>query len=268
MAKRRKGSKKRTKKARARARRSFFGSGIHRPRLAYGGHAFRMRPKSPYRGQVRRINRRHNPMLAEYLLGNPRHRRRHGGRRHHNPLGMQSLTNPVPLLIQGASGLGGILTPVVIGNLLTGYIAPMVPMLQQPGILGSIIRAGIRLGVATMVDPFIRRIPGIDDDAFRKGEYIGIAGSFVMDLLGRPLLIGPGDTGMTTGYLFGGMGTPAAAGAGAYFNRKLVGTGAYFQKNRMAGMDALVPVPRMRGVNGVGAGLRTGSGANDLFTPY
>ena len=206
-------------------------------------------------------------MLAEYLLGNPRHRRHHG-RRRHNPLGMQSLTNPMPLLMQGASGLGGILTPIVIGNLITGYIAPMVPMIQQPGIVGSAIRAGIRLAVATFTDPFVKRIPGIDDDAFRKGEYIGIAGSFVMDLLGRPLLIGPGDTGMTTGYLFGGVGTPAAAGAGAYFNRKLVGTGAYFQKNRVAGVDALVPLPRMRGVNGVGAGMRMSSAPTDLFSAY
>ena len=64
------------------------------------------------------------------------------------------------------------------------------------------------------------------------------------------------------------LGTPAAAGAGAYFNRKLVGTGAYFQKNRVAGVDALVPLPRMRGVNGVGAGMRMSSAPTDLFSAY
>lgn len=261
MAKRRKKKVRahhRRRKATARKSRArhFFGGGQHRPRMTVTGSTFHMRPKSPYKSKMRRVNRRHNPMLAEYLLGNPRHRR--SGRRRHNPLGMSSLTNPVPLLLQGASGVGGILTPIVIGNLLTGYIAPMVPMISQPGIVGSAIKAGIRLGVVMAIDPFVKKIPGIDDNAFRIGEAVGIAGSFLMELLGRPLLLGPGDTGMTTAYLFGSFApaAPAAAGTGAYFRRGGAhGTGAYFRRNLTGTGDAgaLVPMARMRGTNGVGS---------------
>jgi len=129
MAKRRKGHRK--AKARAHRRRGAFGAGIHRPRVGVAGHAFRLRPHSPYREYgIRRVNRRHNPMLAEYLLGgNPR--RKHG-RRRHNPagFGVQTLTNPMPLLVDAGSGLAGITAPIIVGNLIMGFVGPSVPMLS------------------------------------------------------------------------------------------------------------------------------------------
>jgi hypothetical protein len=260
-------AKRRKKKARAHHRRRkatahrsrarhFFGGGQHRPRMTVSGTTFHMRPKSPYKSKMRRVNRRHNPMLAEYLLGNPRHSRR---RRHHNPasgLGMRDLTNPMPLLTDAVSGLAGVTAPVIVGNLITGYISPMAPMLQQPGIVGSAIRAAVRLGAAMGLDMVVSRVPMIDRTSYRVGVAIGIGGSFIMDLLGRPLLVGPGDTGMSVGYLFGSFSSaaPAAAGAGAYFRRSLTGnTGAYFRRG-MTGADgtgALVPMARVRGVGNI-----------------
>ena len=274
MAKRRKKARAhhRRRKAtahKARARR-FFGGGQHRPRMTVSGTTFHMRPKSPYKARMRRVNRRHNPMLAEYLLGNPRHHRRHYGRRRHNPassgLGMRDLTNPMPLLTDALSGLAGVTAPVIVGNLITGFIAPTLPMIQQPGIVGSAIRAAVRLGAAMGLDMVVGRVPMVDRGSYRVGVAIGIGGSFIMDLLGRPLLVGPGDTGMSVGYLFGGFtSAPAAtAGAGSYFRRSLTGTGSYFRRSLTGadGVSALVPMPRMRGVGNLSPVPK------DLFSAY
>lgn len=203
-------------------------------------------------------------MLAEYLLGNPRHRR-YGSRRHHNPaFGMGTLMNPVPLLTQAAAGVGGVVAPILVGNLIIGFVGPSFPMLVQPGIVGSAIRAGVRIGVVALGDPFVRGIRMIDHNAWRVGNAIGIGGSFLMDLLGRPLIIGPGDSALSLNYLFGGVTGGGAAGAGAYFRRSMTGAGAYFRRS-MTGtgetgdVSALVPLPRLRG---------TGSfsrGGTDLF---
>jgi hypothetical protein len=226
-----------------------------------------MRPASPYKAKMRRVNRRHNPMLAEYLLGNPRHRRRR-----HNPassgLGMRDLTNPMPLLTDALSGLAGVTAPVIVGNLITGFIAPTIPMIQQPGIVGSAIRAAVRLGAAMGLDMVIGSVPMVDRGSYRVGVAIGIGGSFIMDLLGRPLLVGPGDTGMSVQYLFGSFmpaSAPATAGAGAYFRRSLTGnTGAYFRRGMTGtdGVSALVPMARMRGAGAISPVPK------DLFSAY
>jgi len=200
-------------------------------------------------------------MLAEYLLGNP-HRRGHR-RRRHNPAGLsvRTLTNPMPLLTDAASGIGGVVGPIIVGNLALSYLGPSVPMLTQPGIVGSAIRAALRVGAAMVLDPVVSRIPMLDKTAYRVGAAIGIGGSFLMDLLGRPLIIGPGDQSLSVQYLFGGFSGAPLAGQGAYFARGVRGTGAYFARG-VRGTGALVPTPHMRGV-----GTLSPKGA-DLFTPY
>jgi len=214
-------------------------------------------------------------MLAEYLLGgNPR---RGHKRRRHNPtgFGMHTLTNPMPLLVDAGSGLAGIAAPIIVGNLVTSFVGPSVPMINQPGIVGSAIRAGIRVGAAMLLDPVIYRIPMLDHGAYRVGAAIGIGGSLLMDLLGRPLILGPGDSALSFQYLFGGFSPAAiAAGQGSYFRRQMTGQGSYFRRQmtgvqgpEMGNINALVPVPRV-GTRGMGNGLNMSPKTVDLFSPF
>lgn len=210
----------------------------------------------------RRRRRRHsNPVLAEYLLGNPRRRRRRY-RRNPERFSMETLTNPMPLLTEAAAGLGGIYAPITVGNFLMDMLAPTVPMLAQPGLMGSAVRAVVRGTVAWALDQFVISPANIARDtksAFRVGAAVGIGGSLLMDMLGRPLLIGPGDTAMGPAYAFGGMmATTPVSGTGAYFRRGVRGDlGAYFRRG--VGMAPNVAFPRT-GVSGVG---RT----NTMFSP-
>lgn len=289
-------ARKRTTTRRARARRRPFGAGIHRPRVHLGGRGtFRLGTRSPYKGHFHRVNepdpgRRRNPMLAEYLLGNPRRRRRRPrarrrhnpiaefmmagnprhrrryGRRRHNPaaFGMQTFTQPIEFLTEAGMGLAGVYVPITVGNWLNSMVVANMPTLAQPGLMGSLMRAVSRVAVAWGADSFLvepMNLAGGSKNAFRVGAAIGIGGSFIMDLLGRPLLIGPGDAALMPMYAFTGL-APAAT-AGAYFQRGVRGAGRY--------SGVTVPFPAMRDTGAYfHRGIRGSEsvGAVTMFQPH
>lgn len=193
---------------------------------------------------------RHNPFLAEYGLLNPR--RRGGGRRRsryrHNPPAFSAATirNPMGVVMPGLWGLGGVYVPITVGNYLVGLLAPTLPMLAAPDMLGGLLRAGVRGAVAWGADRYALGAVGGDRGAFRTGAAIGIIGSLVMDFLGRPLLIGPGDQALSPTYAFDAL-TSGVAGLRAYApaTRMLTAmgeTGAYAPRPRLAGSLGRNPI--------------------------
>lgn len=151
--------------------------------------------------------RRGNPFLAEYFLHNKGKRRgghrRSGSHRHNPPMGVAALRRPSALIEPTVGAIGGVALPITIGNFLMGYLGSFVPASLQTGMGGTLVRGVVRGGVAWALDKYVVgkvTHSGAARNGYRIGATLGVAGSALLDFIGRPLIIGPGDANLWLGY--------------------------------------------------------------------
>ena len=149
--------------------------------------------------------RRRNPWLAIYNA-------RKGGRtmrryRRHNPEVLTGLMrNPMGVATDAVAGIAGLYFPIAIGNWMQTFLPAGTPG-AGVAITDKLVRLGVRGGAAWAIHRFGSGwVPAGARQPLAIGMIIGVAGSFVLDLIGTNVILGSGDMAQTPMGLFRGIG--------------------------------------------------------------